>query len=296
MLTHENVNEYFPKSKAYFKDFIIFNLDELANSDAPNKYENPHKRSFFELSISKKEDSIISIGDTKITDIQNLLLFFSPMQIVSTELVFPTSKTDNEAFIIAFEPSFFMQEKRYFEVFNEFSFFNIHTPPHYSLSEQDTEELMQMASEMHQEYHRNDAESRNILKLQLELLLHKIKRLIKNKDNRIISNPYESICAKFENNILEDQVRHANIEHYASKMNISPIYLSECVKKATGYSAKQILLHHRLTVAKSLLIQSDKSITQISDEMNFSEVTNFIKFFKKMTGTTPKKFRTSKNL
>ena len=270
-------------------------LNELITTDLDReKYLKTHKISFFSLAISKKEVNTIKVGEKNITDIRNLLIFVSPMQLTSISINYPTTEKDNYSYNIVFKPSFFTKEKMFFEIFNEFSFFNIHTPPHYSLSAQDTEELMQMAAEMHKEYHRNDTESPIILKLQLEMILYKIKRLIKNKYNRIISNPYESISAKFENTILEDQVQHASIEYYASHMNISPVYLSECVKKATGYSAKQILMNHRLTFAKSLLIQSDKTIAQIADEMNFSEVTNFIKFFKKMVGTTPKKFRISK--
>jgi len=49
-----------------------------------------------------------------------------------------------------------------------------------------------------------------------------------------------------------------------------------------------------LSVATFLLRQTSMSITQISDQLHFAEVTTFARFFNRMKGITPREFRKGK--
>ncbi|AUC23210.1 MULTISPECIES: AraC family transcriptional regulator [Polaribacter] len=74
-------------------------------------------------------------------------------------------------------------------------------------------------------------------------------------------------------------------------MNISPIYLTECFKKATGKSAQKIIIDYKILYAKTLLHQMDKSVAEVAYALGFNEVANFNQFFKRNLGITATQFR-----
>ena len=79
------------------------------------------------------------------------------------------------------------------------------------------------------------------------------------------------------------------VQFYADKLNITSKYLTTAIKKATGRPALEWLHEAVLVEAKMLLKTTDLTIQEISDRLNFSSPSAFVQFFKKHTGTTPKK-------
>lgn len=91
--------------------------------------------------------------------------------------------------------------------------------------------------------------------------------------------------------VSEFAPEHHTIEFYASRLCITPRYLSTVVKQASGRSAKQWIDEALVTRIKIDLLHTEKPITSISDDMNFPNQSFFTKFFKRMTGMTPSQFR-----
>ena len=91
--------------------------------------------------------------------------------------------------------------------------------------------------------------------------------------------------------VSEFAPEHHTIEFYASRLCITPRYLSTVVKQASGRSAKQWIDEALVTRIKIDLLHTEKPITRISDDMNFPNQSFFTKFFKRMTGMTPSQFR-----
>lgn len=84
------------------------------------------------------------------------------------------------------------------------------------------------------------------------------------------------------------------LEFYANKLEVSPKHLSRTVKSQTGFSAVEWIERLVILEAKVLLKSSNLNIQQISDELNFPSQSFFGKYFKKITGMSPKEFRNSK--
>lgn len=78
---------------------------------------------------------------------------------------------------------------------------------------------------------------------------------------------------------------------YADKLYISERYLGTLVKKASGITAKEWIDRAVITAAKVMLRHSDKQVAQISDELRFPNNSFFCKYFKRLTGVTPMKYR-----
>lgn len=91
--------------------------------------------------------------------------------------------------------------------------------------------------------------------------------------------------------VSEFAPEHHTIEFYASRLCITPRYLSTVVKQASGRSAKQWIDEALVTRIKIDLLHTEKPITRICDDMNFPNQSFLTKFFKRMTGMTPSQFR-----
>lgn len=79
------------------------------------------------------------------------------------------------------------------------------------------------------------------------------------------------------------------VQFYADKLNITSKYLTTAIKKTTGRPVLEWLHEAVLIEAKMLLKTTDLTVQEISDRLNFSSPSAFVQFFKKHTGTTPKK-------
>ncbi|MDE7135010.1 MAG: helix-turn-helix domain-containing protein [Muribaculaceae bacterium] len=85
--------------------------------------------------------------------------------------------------------------------------------------------------------------------------------------------------------------QHRFLEFYAQKLEVSPKHLSRTVKAQTGFTAVEWIEKFVILEAKVLLKSSNLNIQQISDELNFASQSFFGKYFKKITGMSPKEFR-----
>ncbi|MEO9892621.1 helix-turn-helix domain-containing protein, partial [Aurantibacter sp.] len=165
------------------------------------------------------------------------------------------------------------------------------TIPIYQTTNEDFKGILPIAQELYDESRSTALNNREIVRSLLLILLYKVKRATQNNKGIVTTNRFDSIMSKFEQQILKGNNRFLSVVEYASQMNISPIYLTECTKKATGKSAQKIIIDYKILFAKTLLHQMDKSVAEIAYELDFNEVANFNQFFKRNVGITASQFR-----
>jgi len=78
---------------------------------------------------------------------------------------------------------------------------------------------------------------------------------------------------------------------YASKLNVSPGYLNEAIKKVTGSTVSYWIQQEIFSEAKRLLYHSDVDVKQIAYELGYTDCAYFIRSFRKASGLSPLKFR-----
>lgn len=81
------------------------------------------------------------------------------------------------------------------------------------------------------------------------------------------------------------------LEFYANVLEVTPKHLSRTVKAQTGFTAVEWIERFVILEAKVLLRSSNLNIQQIAAELNFPSQSFFGKYFKKITGMSPKEFR-----
>jgi AraC family transcriptional activator of pobA len=74
------------------------------------------------------------------------------------------------------------------------------------------------------------------------------------------------------------------VSAYASDLAVSSNYLSEIVKRVSGYSASHHIQQRILLEAKRKAVSSSSSMKKIALELGFEDPSTFSKFFKTLTG------------
>ena len=94
-------------------------------------------------------------------------------------------------------------------------------------------------------------------------------------------------------NLLAAHYREQHeVAFYADKVHLTTRHFSVIIKQAVGLSASDYIEQYLATQAKNLLAtRPDLSIQQISYYLGFAESPSFCRFFKRLTGKTPKEFR-----
>lgn len=82
-----------------------------------------------------------------------------------------------------------------------------------------------------------------------------------------------------------------NLPFYADALDLTPKYLSAVIKEVSGCHFTYWIDEPLITEAKKMLYYTDKSIKQISQELGFVDQSKFGRFFKNITGMSPRMFR-----
>lgn len=82
------------------------------------------------------------------------------------------------------------------------------------------------------------------------------------------------------------------VSFYAAKLNVTPKYLSETIKRVSGRSISNHINRIATGYIKELLDDDTLSISQIAEEMKFSSVSYFSRYCRKHLGMSPRQYRT----
>lgn len=102
-------------------------------------------------------------------------------------------------------------------------------------------------------------------------------------DNRKIQEVATYIFEHYTENIL--------LEDVADKFDMSKSFLSKRFKTATGFGFKEYIINLRIQNACRLLLETNKSITDIAFECGFNDSNYFGDSFRKIKGISPRKYR-----
>lgn len=81
------------------------------------------------------------------------------------------------------------------------------------------------------------------------------------------------------------------LEDLATYLEISRFHFSRLFKKSTGISPHQYVMQQRVELAKQLLKKSDIPLADVALKSGFNSQSHLGKYFRKMTGMTPKAYR-----
>ena len=131
-----------------------------------------------------------------------------------------------------------------------------------------------------------------IIRLLLQALFYIINDFRQlRKENSRQKTKREWLFDAFYSLVLTHYKESRKTEFYAEKLCLTPKYLSAVIKDTSGKSVTEWITNYVILEAKSLLRSSNMTIQQISDELNFANQSFFGKFFKRVTGMSPREYK-----
>ena len=223
-------------------------------------------------------------------DTDNYSIFENEIEIINTnESHRIHSDEDNLVLIFHIDSSFL--EKYYKDIYNIFFYTNT--------SKEDSQEgeeylilkklLAEILCEMVQRQEDYDEEIESIVIILLFHIINNFHYLISGEGD--LSEEQFDRYHRISKYIFSNYNNNITLQDIAKKEFLSPDYLSHDFKNATGYSFTDLLNLTRVEEAMKLLLDSNMSLTEISEEVGFSHTRYLNKHFKNYYHLTPLQFR-----
>ena len=140
------------------------------------------------------------------------------------------------------------------------------------------------------DYHRPTASSL------VAALMHHYDQLFHRQTDQLATtrSREQTIFDRFIQLVNQHCRQQHQISYYADRMCLTERYLGTVIRQTSGTTAKEWIDRALITQAKVLLRHSDKSVVQISEDLNFPNPAFFSKYFKRLTAMTPLEYREGK--
>lgn len=226
---------------------------------------------------------------------EGVLIFTAPNQVMSVE--YTQELNEIQGWMLFFHPDL-IRHTPLGEAIDDYSFFSydVHEALHLSDIEQGiiSDCVAMMDTEISE---RIDNHSQRVIVSSLELLLNYSLRYYERQFNTRTSQN-KDLVSKMET-LMKSYYKAGNfttsgvpsVAYFADKVSLSANYLSDLLKKETGFSAKEHINNFIVDKAKTLLLNSSDSISGIAYTLGFNYPHYFSRLFKRKTGLTPQEYR-----
>lgn len=113
----------------------------------------------------------------------------------------------------------------------------------------------------------------------------------KAKDNSDMDKGDESVISSIMRYMQEHLSEEISLSVLAEVFHLNAQYISQLFKNEIGVGFLAYLTNIRIEKAKKLLLSTSLSVTEISENIGYSDYRVFTKVFKKTEGITPTQFR-----
>ena len=105
---------------------------------------------------------------------------------------------------------------------------------------------------------------------------------------------YKNISDEIIHIVQQEFDSDLTLNYIADKLHYNANYLSSIFRKETNTSFSDYLALYRINIAKKWLEETNSTVKDIAERLNYKNSQNFIRSFKKVEGITPGKYRQDK--
>lgn len=278
--------------KYHFKDGLNheFEILDLATILRTKKdmMTIPHRAQFYHIVWIEKGEGTHYV-DFKPINIENNSIIFVPQNGINT--FDPNGQYEGKA--ILFTDGFFCKNKEDNQYLHSSILFSdlydvgiIKFDPHLP-------DLSAIFNSMQTEFLREpDTAQFQILHNLMHVFLLKAERELKKQGfEELKPSANLDYLLLFKDQLEQNFRTEKSVKKYAAEVCISEKQLHKATTTLLAKTPKQIIDERVLLEAKRLLVHGNQSIKEIAYELGYEEPTNFVKYFKKRTNTTPSEFR-----
>lgn len=255
---------------------------------------------FYNITLKTKTSQLFKYGREYFDFSEGFLFGIAPNQVI--EIDETSEKGDMAGWALYFHPDLI----RGYDIMNKISdygFFSYETKEALHLSDKEKVTLNDIISKITEEYESNiDEFSQDVLVSNIELLLNYIKRfysrqfITRKKKNTSVLSQFRQLLKEYFNSEMVINNGLPKVSYFANRLHLSDSYLSDLLKKETGKNTQDMIHHYVIEKAKTDLVNTNKSISEIAFELGFEYPQYFSRLFKNKTGQTPKEYRDRKSV
>ncbi len=227
------------------------------------------------------------------------MIFTAPNQVLEFNTDYKTN--DEDCWTLIFHPDLIRKSELGRKIDN-YSFFSYASNEALHLSFDERKVITDIIDKIIKEYSGNiDAHSQTLILSNLELLLNYAVRYYdrqfytRTTFNQDIVSEFEELLKTFYQKEMQLDIGVPSVQYCAEQMKISPKYLSDLLRKETGSGAQEHIHHFVIDKAKSRLLNSNESASEIAFALGFEYSQYFSRIFKKKTTMTPNEYRKRMN-
>jgi len=256
------------------------------------KTEALYRFGFYTVSCKKFEGQL-HYGKGSYDFNEGSLLFTAPGQVIGTGA---DVKVD-EGWALFFHPDL-LHGTQLGQHIQDYSFFHYEVNEALHISTEEDQVLRDCVEKIDREYRQPiDKHTQTLLVSQIEVLLNYCHRFYdrqfytRAKVNADIVQRFEAALKAYFDNPDLMEAGLPPVTYFASRLHLSPNYLSDVLQKFTGKSTMEHIHLELVERAKTMLWSTDRSISEIAYQLGFGHPSHFTRIFKAKTGKSPSEYR-----
>lgn len=229
---------------------------------------------------------------------EGMMTFVAPGQTMGNPSAEVVGEIDNTGWTVLFHPDLIRKSELGRNI-DQYTFFGYDVYEALYLSDKEKQALTDLAQKIASELEQNiDRHTQKLVISTLELLLDYCTRYY-DRQFYTRSDLHTDIVTQFES-LLKDYFQTStqleyglpSVKYCSEQLHMSSNYLSDLLKKETGRNAQDHIHAFIIDKAKTILLNSTDSVTQVASSLGFDYSQHFSRLFKAKTGMSPKAYRT----
>ncbi|MCT4645309.1 MAG: AraC family transcriptional regulator [Carboxylicivirga sp.] len=256
----------------------------------------PLAADLYQVMFKMCQPGAITYGRNSYDYQEGTLIFMAPGQVVTYEKIEDVDLQGGWS--LNFHPDL-IRRSHLGQHIDDYNFFSYEVNEALHLSDIEKQTIGELKEKIIHEYSMNiDKHSQKLIVSNIELMLDYCTRFY-DRQFYTRENLNKDLVSKFEK-VLKDyyasdkpiETGLPSVKYCGSELNLSPNYLSDLLKKETGRNAQEHIHYFIVEKAKTFLLNSSESVSQIAYTLGFEYPQHFSKVFKKKTGISPAEYRT----
>lgn len=282
----EKIRSYHFLPVKYGKELLmdIGRIEQIKNF---NLGPEPHRLSFYELLFIEKDAGFFIMDRKRIPLGRGRIIFTSPGHIRSWHITKPVA-----GYALYFEKDFlnrffrdelFLYRLAYFHQYDK--------APCFVADKTENLRFTEILSSIQKEIDDLQSDSQHLLRALLYQLLILLNRSYTHRYGWQNDTQEHPVFYKFRSLVEKHYATHHRVVDYLLMLKTNASTLNRLCKKFMGISAQQLIHQKQVAEIKMLLQLSDEPVTDIAYRLNFSDPSNFNRFFRSVAGVSPHAYR-----
>ncbi len=245
----------------------------------------PHQISFYEILFIEKGKGSFSLDGQKTKLEPGTVIFTSPGQVRRWDARQVSGYTlffEKDFLSLFFTDDLFLYRFQYFHQYAR--------PTGMKMPAKAFQRAWELVRNLEEEFRHLQTDSNHLLRAILYQLLVILNRHYSDTHELKSDTYVHPDFFRFRSLLEKQYMSEHRVSFYAKALQISAAHLNKICRQYSGLSAQQ-MIHHKLVSEIKRQLNGKRSVKEIAYAFEFSDPSNFNRFFKKLTGATAQQYR-----